>query len=320
MTYFEQWEFESQVNPGLIDFCDPSGRRWWWDNYYWYAGSWWGPNPGGPPAGSEVETSDLEYYVQKAAASIASSGWDALTFLAEFHQMRRMFGGVVNRLRTLVRQGQSGFKGKRVLTLKRASELWLEGRYGWRILSYDIADLHDLLVTYRDKRTRYHQRYGHKMVNTFDTYNLGNWGEGEFSIAEQITVTTNLRSTVVADMEVPKVRFNPVVTAWEVTKFSFVLDWLVGVGQALDAADFLLRNKDYQACGGYRLEIESEGSIQLVTPEPGYTYHNYSGSYTGSGYFEKRIPLKVSSIPKLKLRLNRWKSLDLLSLVIQALN
>lgn len=308
MTIFKQWQYETTSQLRDYDFCDASNRRWWWVNNYSPTRLSWCHTNSIPV--SVPDLPDLQYLVQQAASSIASSGWDALTFLRELHHLRRMFSGVVTKLHRLI-QGR---------TAGQAYSLWLEGRYGWRVLTYDIRDLHEVLLNYREKRTRYNQKHGNKYTDLETRDGTDVTGDGTFMYSESISMTVNMRATVVADIQIPKLQFNPLVTAWEVTRLSFVVDWLINVGQALNAATFLLLVKDYQAAGGFRIDFESAGISQLETPKAGYTYYSeMSSGYSGQGYYEERIPMKVSSLPRLKLRLDYLKAIDLMALIAQKL-
>lgn len=310
MTVFKQFQYESFVDSGERDYYQTvNNRRWWWSDLHFGSGDWWGRTPAGLPEDDIVTTSDLEYLVQQAAGTIASSGWDALTFIAELKQLRRMFSGVVSKLDNLSRGLSPG----------KAYDLWLEGRYGWRVLTYDVRDLHNALVTFRDKRTRYNQRVGNTFNRVISSTSTDSDSISTQQVSEDISIIANLRGTVVADVDVPKIQFNPVVTAWEVTRLSFVVDWLLNVGQALNAASFLYLAKDYQACGGFRLNIEAEGTTAWQSDSSGYATNSCYGSYRGVGYYEERVPLEVSILPRLRLRMTVWKAVDLLALIAQRL-
>lgn len=251
---------------------------------------------------------DLEYYVQKAAAAIYSGGWDAATFLAEITQLRRMLQGIGGKLDSLLRGQSPG----------AAHDLWLEGRYGWRTLMFDIRDLHELLTSTRDKRKRYRHQSGHTSVEVYTSeVTAGPTNNLLTFVPESITRTLNMRGTVVADIDVPELQFNPVITAWEVTKLSFVVDWLLNVGQALSAASFLLKTQSYASCGGFRAEFTGEGSYSNVGTVNGATSYSETGGYDSTASYEERIPMPVSLIPRLKLRLDEWKIIDLISLIRQ---
>jgi hypothetical protein len=251
---------------------------------------------------------DLQYYVQKAASTIYTSGWDAATFIAEITQQLRMLSRVGKKLANLSQGRKPG----------ELFDLWLEGSYGWRTLMYDIRDLQPALSAAKDRRTRYRQTCG------FTT--TGNWNESYMSgsdivdeISNDISWTINMRGTVVADIDVPTFQFNPVTTAWEVTKLSFVIDWLLNVGQALEAASFLLAVKDYKACGGYKIDFNLTGSRVHVSHESYLSNVTSDGTWNATATAICRVPMTVSASPHMKLRLDGYKVIDLLALIAQRL-
>lgn len=305
MTPWEQWSWESEATPHFREYCQSNRRHKWFDNYYTFP-SWrmivtpeW--------VESVMPDVDLEYLVQKAASKISSAGWDALTFIAELKQLRNMLTGVFQKLSRLSRGLSPG----------EIHNLWLEGRYGWRTLTYDIRDFASAIQGLNEQRSRYKERSGETHSQLITDEGVISTGLGNMWHSSQTQLTVNARGTVIADIDIPDFQFNPLTTAWEVTKLSFVVDWLVNVGQALNALTFSLRVKQYAAAGGYRVDITSTGEAGTDTVTGGVTMYQNESSYHASGYLEKRVPLSVSSVPRLKLRLDEWKILDLISLVLQ---
>lgn len=308
MTPWKQFQIETVVRPAQREYCESaSGKRRYWENLY-RTYSTWHPFADASTLMSFFSEPDLEYYVQKAAASINNSGWDALTFLAEIRQLRNMLNGIGGKLDSLLRGQSPG----------ELHNLWLEGRYGWRTLMYDIRDLHELLTAVKEKRTRYRQQSGHTSVESWQQEQTAGPTNSLYTlVTEQITRTLNIRAVVVADIDVPDLQFNPVLTAWEVTRLSFVVDWLLNVGQALSAASFLLKVKSYAACGGFRADFSMEGNYANAGTTGTATSFYENGGYDATAHYEERIPMQVSSIPRIKLRLDEWKIIDLLSLIRQ---
>lgn len=306
-TKWDRFHLSGSCNPAFREWCgSPTGNRNKWENLY----------AGGPVIDttasnlmSLVDPIDLQYFVQKAAASIYSSGWDAGTFLAEIGQLRRMLTGVTKKLQNLS-QGRSAGE---------LYNLWLEGRYGWRTLMYDIRDLHGVLSSVNENRTRYRQATGSTVSGAFNDYVESTSSGIIAGTSTDITWSGNLRGTVVADIDIPDFQFNPVTTAWEVTRLSFVVDWLLNVGQALEAVSFLLMTKSYQAGGGYRFDFQIDYETHLVGTTGATICYNHSGSAHASAYVIARVPMSVDALPRIKLRLDEYKIIDLLALVLQRL-
>jgi hypothetical protein len=170
-----------------------------------------------------------------------------------------------------------------------------------------------------DRLTRYRHSSGDSVGGSFTDYTESESSGIIQGVSESISWTGSLRGTVVADIEVPKLRINPVATAWEVTKLSFVIDWLFNVGQSIDATTFLFFAKDYRACAGYKFEFELEKAYTLVGTTGSTNNASNIGYVSGKASVTKRIPSSVSALPRLKVRMDPWKALDLLTLVAQRL-
>lgn len=267
--------------------------------------------PGHATLIDQIGEPDPSFYVQKAAAQIASHGWDVLTFLAELHHLRAQFSDIVTKLRRLVNPKYPA---------RELARLWLEGRYAWRTLLYDVRDLHDAVTTWDEKRSRYSQRSGYTYTDNWMNSGNPTYGNCSFSWSEHLSAKISLRGSVIADIYVPKLQFNPVATAWEVTRLSFVVDWLINVGQAIDASTFLLLAKDYQAAAGYRIDFDVEGSCVPGSALNGAAIYAFGSTWHGSGFYEYRVPSTVSALPRLKLRLDKLKVWDSLALIYQAVN
>jgi len=306
MTPWKQDFYDMHANAGTRGWCTSTNRKGLYVDYY-YPG-----NVGihGMDVGylvGEIGDLNLEYYVQKAASSIYTSGWDAATFIAEITQLRKMLSGVGGKINNLS-QGRSPGE---------LYNLWLEGRYGWRTLMYDIKDLAGVLSRTNERRTRYRQVAGFSDGGSV-TKVVDSGSSPSIRDTTQITWVVNMRGTVVADIDVPDFQINPVTTAWEVAKLSFVVDWLLNVGQALEAASFLLMAKSYKACTGFRVDFNVEGTSALLNKGTNVSAF-HTGSWGGTASRVQRSPATVSALPRLKLRLDEYKVIDLLALVAQRL-
>jgi hypothetical protein len=291
MTYWQQYRIQGYADLGVREWCTSAGKLQRWENYYsgigettqpWLIQRW----EKGYIEDHWASSLDFPYVVQKAAAKIASSGFDALTFLAELKQLRRMFTGIVDKLIALCR-------GKSIGTLE---SLWLEGRYGWRTLLYDIQDLAKALKQQNERRSRFREQAGLTASGSWEDVSQTTSSSITTEITTNYNWTLNQRGTVVADIEIPDFQFNPVTSAWELTRLSFVFDWLINVGQALDSATFLVLVKDYKACAGYNVEVDIAGDISLVS----YSSHlsaSVSGSWGGHATFTLRSPQTVGIKP-----------------------
>lgn len=252
-------------------------------------------------------------YVQEAAAKIYSSGHDTLTCLAELVQLKHLFIGAAKTL-LMVNLPKGGFK-----TLKRVSSEWLAGRYGWRTLLYDIEDIRkavDKLQT-GETRTRFSEKAGtttyHSTINT--------WYEekAHFTLlhTQEDEVEIGLRGAVTADAQIAMFSFNPLVTGWEIIPFSFVLDWFLTVGKAIQAASFLAFQSSYSASWGYRVKMKRTYYCEIDSTKPSYCGGLCEQDGWSEAELEERIPCSVPTTPHLTVKLNTAKVFDLMALVLQ---
>jgi hypothetical protein len=251
---------------------------------------------------------DNSYYVQSAAARIYSSGWDTLTFMAELSKTRDMFKGALKSAQSLLEKGA-----------RKAGKNWLEARYGWRTLYYDIVDMQEALANLDKKKTRFRQSTGTTVTDEWvvETPNqLVAGGVLYVTIIDRFTVSASLRGTVVADISPPSFGFNPLTTGWEVIPFSFIVDWFVNVGQWLESLSFLVLSTQHYAAGGHCITVERNYSYVDTGSVSGWTgtvsfESNYKRIYT------KRTPTSVSLNPLVKVPLDAFKITDLVSIVFQ---
>lgn len=256
-----------------------------------------------------AQSIDFDSLVQAAASSLYSGGWDALTFLAELKQTISMFRNIGYSLLDLIRRWNG----------KGSINAYLEGRYGWRTLIFDLQDLNKALSSLDDSRD----------VSSKRASQLHNWNVHTDVAADtsQFTrrVLTNeqyvlsARGSVAAEIQVPKFQFNPVTTAWELLRFSFVIDWFFSVGAALNALSLVTLSRSYTASYGWNLSVTRSVSFSGVVAKPGWKNPTITLNSTSTGTYKVRIPTGVSVLPHFRLNLDGWKVTDLLALVLQAL-
>lgn len=260
--------------------------------------------------------------VQAAAARIYSSGFDALTSGSEFTKVLKMFVGIKKRLINLIRTG-------------RVDKLWLEGRYGWRTLIFDIQELNEALTEFSEARELYTQ-YAYDTLATNDTVttpnreiflpgtyaadNIGNRRFG-YKLRYDQSLNISMKGTVSALIKPDQFSFNPVVTAWELVPFSFVIDWFVNVGQWIQALSFDLSAEKFSACEGIRIDVTRTFSavdqyrINFTDAELDDAHPGFKVSGTVVKSFNKRTPVPfIPKLPLIDLRLDAFKVTDLIAL------
>lgn len=249
-----------------------------------------------------ISDAEYSYYVQAAAAKIASSGWDALTFVAELSKTIHMFRTFVKNI--IARS-----------TDLRVDKSWLEARYGWRTLWYDIEDINKALKNLNGERKRFKESIGSNTSTTVERIEPIVWGSGTRNLRIVDTVEVGVRGTVVADIDPPDFSFNPVITSWELFTFSFVIDWVVNVGQFLEALSFIALSSNHVAAGGLNVKLNRFVHIQDIEWAPRYG-GSQAAEATCNAELTIRHPTTVPLRPLSKLRLDAFKIMDLVALFL----
>jgi hypothetical protein len=253
-----------------------------------------------------------ELYVQKAAAQIYNQSFDALTFIAEFHKTARMFMNIMNNVRKLLKLAANDPK------VKDAASLWLEYRYGWRILFFEIQQMQQTLESVAEGRIRYAEKAYGGQVLTEEV--ITPWSNPYAAGTDTTTYEYKIqqRGSVVADYKQPDFLFNPITTGWELVRFSFIIDWVVDIGGWLQSLSFLTLQSKYTASYGTMVTC-----VKRFERNAAY-YGNWVGPYncqaSSLGKLTERVPTRVSLDPQVNLNLSPFKMLDIDALVALAFN
>jgi len=290
----------------------PGGSHWWNEGPFpWFYGDPF------PTIEKELDefidrNADMNYFVQAAAAKVYSSGWDAATFAAELKHLVRMFKGIAGRLVKLATQRDLKRSSKNI------SNAYLEGRYGWRTLIYDIQDFNNALTAFDTHRTRYSEKVGTRIKDSNAvTWNATpNWDMHVF-LTRYTEFELSCRGSVVADIKPPQFGFNPITTAWEIKSLSFVVDWAINIGQSLEACSFLVLSSDSASSGGIHATAKQSLEVSSVSFTNGYTTGTATAGGTATRTVTSRTPMSISAMPQVRLRLDAFKILDLLALLRQ---
>jgi len=246
---------------------------------------------------------DPRPYVQSAAARIYSSGWDALTFVAELSKTVALFTKFGEQTADQLLDG-------------KLYNLWLQYRYGWRQLAFDARDISSGLNRIDDGRRRFTERVGSDTLYSETETFTDTWGQGTFTH----TLTTNydigVRGSVAADISPPAIATNPITTAWELLPYSFVIDWFVSVGSFLESMSFLALASSYTAAEGYQVRCTKHSSLTNKVWNTGYS-GDYTYDSTCAGVLTLRHPTTIPVTPLVDIRLDDFKVMDLVAIIVQ---
>lgn len=297
-TSFLQTECSASIVPGSYSMSRPGTSVWatLTESDFLLAPTVVIPDPDLSGVGAEL---------QRAAARIMSKGFDAMTFMAEYHKTVSMFKRVSRNLHDLLDDIVKARKN----VARRLYRLYLEGQYGWRILAYDIKSLHEALVELDFKRKIWSERSGYTYTDDLSdsgaSFFGSSWGDLEWS--HTTTVNYSLRGSVSALVQPAQFQANPFQTAWEVIPLSFVIDWLLTVGNSLQAMNLVLNaQKVYASTGwkGHLRETRTTGGF-INTPAAYSASTTVNGLTTISLVTVKRDPASVPLSPQVSQRVIR---------------
>lgn len=193
-------------------------------------------------------TFDFDRMLQQSLANMRSELWDVGTFIAEAGKTASMVGGAVNstrqramRIISHMRKLRRGRKASLSQLMDEFASLWMEARFGWRILYYDILSAQEAYQRFREKEDVLYKRY----TVTEDSHE--DWEEpwtpirngGSFTPWDTRWVSSRTsvgRAGCMGHIDLSSpVSVDPIITAWEVIPYTMVVDWFFNVGDALQA-------------------------------------------------------------------------------------
>lgn len=255
---------------------------------------------------SAPDSSSYDYLTQQAAGRIYAQGMDALTFVSELPSLKRSLSKLAGTARRLLNN-----KKVQKQTSRQLLEAWLEGRYAWRTLGYDIKDFYEAVTSFDAKRQIHSQRVGSSYTEAgSEAVWSGNSQNLYWTVVKDYSFNHSLRGSVTGRISASRFTVNPLVTGWELLPLSFVLDWVYDVGTAIEAASFVAFSQEYAASHGSK-------TVALVT----YTctgsnssthFGNASVIWSYESTTERRFPSSINLLPQLtNRRMDPSMALDL---------
>lgn len=307
------WWWEGEIHPlGNIP----------WDDYLRKQGWMWQhiPDPD-PQILAAVELA--------AIAKLKSKRWDVLTLLAEMDAtvstivgLFKLFASRTHQLRELKearRNPAKFFAGK-----------WLEWRYGIRPILYDVQSALETFEALKGDLNLILTGKSGEIETSNTTLSTGlelshshysTWWERE------VTVKTSYRGFALARFDNAGARLvttDLFVTAWELSKLSFVVDWFIDIGSYIGGLSSVLLGETEARCtstkqtiaigtaSGFTAQGASRPASSIVTSRQGWAGIS----------IEQYVRTPVSGVPSFSqfvgvsnMDLPKWA--DLLALVVQ---
>jgi hypothetical protein len=277
--------------------------------------------------------------LQEAIAD-AAPDLDALTTIIEAPKTVEMVVKARSNAERLIRPLRRAYRDVKTLRVLRPSVLfrdakevvrvlgsgWLEWRYGWRNLGFDIRDCATAFNQPKRLFVQGRSGLGGPQGVVTSTGTIPNYVSGIPGVDLQFEKTTQLdtsyRANFIGKYRVESVNglLSPSVTSWEEIPLSWVADWFVTAGAAISAWVVLSSLERYHCSLGLKRQVTVDARITAATLSPGDScaYSNPEGH--GSAFTWKltklRWPHSVPSLtPQFRVRLNRERWLDALSLL-----
>lgn len=279
--------------------------------------------------------SDYDYLVTEAEAKARSGSWDIGTMAAEFGKttelVRRAHHRTYNRAHDIVKNLK-----RRDRTLQNFSDAWLELRYGWRPLMYDIQAAEEAYLSLQRGKEKL-LRASASSSEDDETYvvkpesTVWNYGDsldlaGAHIIHNVVQTKTSLKVRAGVghkrSFQNQTAFIDPVTTAWELVPFSFVADWFINIGDNLTAFSPFFSGEPLFAYISLQREIEVTMTAEtLALPNSGgYSHRVASSSPSVAALSQKdsrrearsNVPFELAFRPKI----NYANAVDLLALAL----
>lgn len=283
-----------------------------------------------PPAPSVNKAALL----QEATAKAVTAGWDMGTSAAELTKTLRMVAGAKQSIIRFLNRAVVDLarNPKRLRSYGQAvdeiARLWMESRYGWRILGYEIESVEKAVKTIaegtdsRFSRFTTFERTVEQSVQHFEDRSLRHDGgvSGTFfskDVSLHLIQYREVRCGVGVDVLSTAGFVSPVVTAWELVPFSFIIDWFVNIDDLLTSF-YYIHNRRLRAAWSSEIVttvVNASSLFRQPPPAPrGYSLEILDNRPATASYrrvVRTRKAETVSSDISLRNRLDTYKVVDL---------
>lgn len=273
-----------------------------------------------PPATSQFNTVAMG---QQALEKARSRAWDAMTTVAELGKTQSLLVQALSSLRRrteLILDAMGRRSRRRRPTygelLSEFSSMWLEARYGWRLLYFDIVAVQEAVGSLGDVNdiVRYTVTQDRELDTVFTPwYNPA----GHLFTRWKVEGRSKCRVGTLLEVELnADIQFDPLVTVYELIPFSFVVDWFLTTGSIVQAFSPFGRPKSQQAFVSYETEYTLTGEARLEdvsfngVPQS-YSWKTVLCDASVTRVLKTRDPTGISPIPQFRLRLGAFEAVDL---------
>lgn len=246
---------------------------------------------------------------QKVFAKVRDSDVNVAVMWGEREETLRMLAGSLSKLGNAYNKAKHGdFLGamavlgkphgsrKPVFSTANVAQNWLELQYGWLPLMSDIEGLCSTL----QKPTRHHKEYitirSRKSIQESASSDTPNGVFVDYTVGScsyTVTVQVKMRNNSIFLATASEVGLtNPLLVAWELVPFSFVVDWALPIGNFLSQFDSALGWEFMFGSVTTYYKRRSDTFRRVDNPHPpGYKFVSCYGSTSNEQLTVVRTPI-----------------------------
>lgn len=292
---------------------------WVFNNYLWPSAS-----------DLEVRLAAVDYTpLEQKAASKHTPDFDLVTFAVQFNQTVDLFNKATYttaarfadpRSWVKVDKGMRRFNARKLKDLPGvAANSWLLARYGW---GPAMMDLEAITAIIQDKAGA-----TQTLIKAIATENADETAtvkalyedsavKLEFIRSDHFTVQTKAVVAALYAFQKGAAKINPLTTAWELIPYSFVIDWFVSVGNAIDAMSVVLRASEIKVSNCAKIICSSSGYIK-TTAKNGYQRGDQLTT-NSVATLKSRVPGELTLLPSLNPQITPKRTADAAALLYGA--
>lgn len=290
----------------------------------------------------------------KANANLNQTSLESLVMIAEMRKtVDFLFDGVIRghkvlkstmkRAAALARGNSRTYSIKDIysLTKKEWAPLWLSARYGLRPIIYDIESSLEALQKHgQPVRQRFSAEDNLTKITPWlspevpITYGSNRFDKAVCQFRGDVIQRYNISSGLLASFDTVKLSLSQTyglknigTLAWEITPWSFVIDWFINIGETIRAIEANLQSNVLLRWNIVREDFILRAPVDpdtCIIKDPSRSTDVWTGldSVTGVQVWERkatyrRIPSSVLLVPRLRMNLSPSKVTDLLALFHQ---
>lgn len=257
-----------------------------------------------------------------AAAKASSAEWDVLTFMAELKKTTQTMSTIAQHFNRKTGQLAATAARYKKDPWRAFRELWLGARYSIRPMVFDYHDAAKAMKALARDILILEGKAGNSTSHADEWRVVTPTAYGNIEQWETVTQSLSYRGAAYCKYEKAlntSIQLDPLVTAWELVPYSFIVDWFINIGGWVQT----LRPRLSGSFLGVQWSLREETVIQCGR-RSNYTVYPYSG-YFDEGTITKtltkytRDPTSVP-FPPVVANLSLPKVIDLVTIFVGGKN